>query len=422
VTSTELLAQAAHIAGAGSARAGDPVADLIDHVRPDIVVAPTTPEGVAALLDWARTEGLSTIIRGSGSKFSWGRPPGRIEVALDMRRLNSVLTHASGDLIATVQAGASLREVNATLARAGQWLTLDPPHADRATIGGLVATNDSGPLRHRFGAPRDLILGVQVATTHGDLARSGGTVVKNVAGYDLPKLLCGSFGSLAAIVTATFRLAPLPNTSMTVVATTNDPSRLAKAVRDLMGSQLDPTAVELDVDLTHGTTGGTVIVQFTSPAPSVDDRVARARGMFSGTSWLLQELRGADEQQYWLGYRALAEMSAGLLARVRWRPAELDVVIAAITASGDGRGRLIGRAALGSGLLRIEGDAASQMTAIEELRTNSLLQQICVVDAPAEVRQRIDIWGMPADRARLLGAVKKAFDPEGILNASRGPL
>ena len=155
------------------------------------------------------------MIRGAGTKSDWGRPAARVDAVLDMRRLNRVLAHEHGDLTATSRPARRCRRQRA-LAIHGQRLPLDPPFADRATIGGLLATNDSGPLRHRYGTPRDLVIGVQLATTDGVLAKAGGQVVKNVAGYDLSKLVTGSFGSLAAIVSATFKLAPLPAASKTL--------------------------------------------------------------------------------------------------------------------------------------------------------------------------------------------------------------
>ena len=170
---------------------------------------------------------------------------------LDMRRLNRVLAHAHGDLTATVEAGATLRDVNDALSRLGQWLPLDPPFADEATIGGILATNDSGPLRHRYGTPRDLIIGVQLATTDGVLSKAGGKVVKNVAGYDLSKLVAGSFGSLAAIVSATFKLSPMPEASKTMRVAVADDAALAQAVRTVMASQLEPIAFDVHVRSTQ---------------------------------------------------------------------------------------------------------------------------------------------------------------------------
>jgi glycolate oxidase FAD binding subunit len=138
-----------------------------------------------------------------------------------------------------------LRDVNQALARHRQWLPLDPPFADQATIGGILATNDSGPLRHRYGTPRDLVIGIQLATTDGKLAKAGGRVVKNVAGYDLSKLVTGSFGSLAAIVSATFKLSPIASASKTMVVSLQDGMQLGAAVAHGDGSQLDPMAFEV---------------------------------------------------------------------------------------------------------------------------------------------------------------------------------
>ena len=210
-------------------------------------IEPDTGEELAGALRRASNARQSIVIRGAGTKTDWGRRPGRVDAVLSTRRLNRVLAHQHGDLTATVEAGATLGDVNAALARHGQCLPLDPPFADRATIGGILATNDSGPLRHRFGTPRDLVIGVQLATVEGALAKAGGQVVKNVAGYDLSKLVCGSFGSLAAIVSATFKLTPLPSASKTIAVNVSDVDTLGQIVRDVMSSQLEPIAFEIAV-------------------------------------------------------------------------------------------------------------------------------------------------------------------------------
>jgi len=199
-----------------------------------VVIQPETAAEVAEALRQASEARTSIVIRGAGTKDGWGRPPSRIDAVLDMRRLNRILAHEHGDMTATIEAGASLREVNAALAIHGQTLPLDPPHGDRATIGGLLATNDSGPLRHRYGTPRDLVIGIQLATTDGVLSKAGGQVVKNVAGYDLSKLVTGSFGSLAAIVSATFKLSPILAASKTMIMAVDDAAQLGDAVRTVM--------------------------------------------------------------------------------------------------------------------------------------------------------------------------------------------
>jgi glycolate oxidase FAD binding subunit len=212
-----------------------------------VLIQPTNASEVAAALRRASDARQSIVIRGAATKSEWGRPAARVDAILDMRRMNRILAHEHADMTATVEAGASLYDVNAALAIHGQTLPLDPPFADRATIGGLLATNDSGPLRHRYGTPRDLVIGIQLATTDGVLSKAGGRVVKNVAGYDLSRLVTGSFGSLAAIVSATFKLAPLPAASKTLRIGVRDAAAVAQAVRTVMASQLEPTAFEVVV-------------------------------------------------------------------------------------------------------------------------------------------------------------------------------
>ncbi|MBA2604960.1 MAG: FAD-binding oxidoreductase, partial [Acidobacteria bacterium] len=171
----ELLATGADL----EVRSPDPETDAIDGVLPGLIVAPRTPVAVAAALAWLSERRLWTVIRGNGTR-SWGRPPARVDVSLETRHMRRVLSHRQGDLTATVEAGVSLADLNRTLAASGQWLPLDPPFG-AGTIGGALATNDSGPQRHRFGTPRDLVIGIHLATCDGRLVKAGGQVVKNVA-------------------------------------------------------------------------------------------------------------------------------------------------------------------------------------------------------------------------------------------------
>jgi glycolate oxidase FAD binding subunit len=150
---TLIAETAVSLLGADAVRLGTP-ADAVDGVVPRVIVEPASPEAVGAVLQWASRDKLSVLVRGSGTKMGWGPAPKHIGVLISMARLNAVVAHRHGDLTATIQAGATLGEVNRALAQHRQWIPLDPPSADRATIGGIVATNDSGPRRHRYGAPR----------------------------------------------------------------------------------------------------------------------------------------------------------------------------------------------------------------------------------------------------------------------------
>jgi glycolate oxidase FAD binding subunit len=219
--------------------------DAIAGVRPAFVASPASTDEAAGLLRAAAAHDLAVVPRGAGTGLGWGTPPAACDLVVDMTAMDQVLEHAAGDLVARIQAGASIGQVASVLATAGQQLALDVP-AD-ATAGGVVATGTAGPRRFRYGAPRDLLIGITVVRADGVVARSGGKVVKNVAGYDLGKLFAGSQGTLGLITEVTFRLHPLP---AAVAWVTGDfgPSDLAgaaSAVAAAAGSALVPSAVEL---------------------------------------------------------------------------------------------------------------------------------------------------------------------------------
>ena len=374
---------------------------------------------MAELLRRASDQRLSVVIRGAGTKTDWGRPPGTIDAILSTRGLNRVLSHEHGDLTATIEAGATLRDVNLALSRQHQWLPLDPAFDTEATIGGILATNDSGPLRHRFGTPRDLVIGTQVATADGLLAKSGGQVVKNVAGYDLSKLLAGSFGSLAAIVTATFKLSPLPTASRTLLVTARDAGDLTRLVQDVMASQLEPIAFE--IHLPEGFRPASIALRFASVAAAVDAQVATANSLPATKGLATQSLDGDAEAAFWREHNAGVWARSGAVVRASWLPANLDQVLAGLKACGTSV-ELIGRAGVGAGLVRIDGDLQAQAAAIAQLRASSTFGNVVLLRGSNELKAIVDVWGSHHGREPLFASLKRAFDPQGILNADRGPL
>ena len=396
------------------------------------VVQPATGQEVAAAMKRASDERRSMVIRGAGTKIDWGRPAARVDVALDMRRLNRVLAHPHGDLTATVEAGATLREVNDALSRVGQGLPLDPSFADDATIGGILATNDSGPLRHRYGAPRDLVLGVQLATTDGVLTKAGGHVVKNVAGYDLSKLVAGSFGSLAAIISATFKLSPLPEASKTMQVAVADDASLAQAVRTVMASQLEPIAFDVHVRSTRNSQNTqtrnisadsassvlNVVLRFASLPVVVDAQVAAASEALKGCATSIDVVDGGAERALWRTLATRLWDAPGAIVRASWLPASIAAVVGELPSGAE----MIGRAGVGTGLVRIGGDDSEQAGVIGRLRHSPHVGNVVVLRGSAGLKALVDVWGPQGDRQRLLSSMKRAFDPNGILNAGRGPL
>src|SRR3989441_6606404 len=210
-------------------------ADGVAGVQPKLVVEPGTEGELAEILRLSSEAGVVVIPRGGGTKLEWGNSPARAGLILSTARMNEIIEHAWADLTVAVQAGCTIQRLQETLAQHGQRLALDPLWPEKATVGGVLSTNDSGALRLRFGALRDLIIGVTIALPDGTLASSGGKVVKNVAGYDLPKLVTGALGTLGVITRAVFRLHPLPrNTRSFSVATANaeEAQRFALGVQD----------------------------------------------------------------------------------------------------------------------------------------------------------------------------------------------
>jgi glycolate oxidase FAD binding subunit len=210
---------------------------------PGVVAFPRSTEEVAAVLRVAAEHELGLVVRGGGSRLGWGTPPSRCDLLVDMSRLSGVVEHAAGDLVARVRAGARMGDVASVLAAAGQEIALDVP--GDATVGGVVASGLAGPRRLRYGTPRDLLIGLTIVRADGTVAKSGGKVVKNVAGYDLGKLFCGSAGTLGVITEATFRLHPLPAARAYVTAEYVAVSVGCDAVAAAANSPLVASAVEL---------------------------------------------------------------------------------------------------------------------------------------------------------------------------------
>src|SRR5258707_507031 len=219
-------------------------ADAVGGVQPKLVVEPGTARELADVLRLSNDAGLAVIPRGGGTKLGWGNPPARADLILSTARLNEIIEHAWADLTVTVEAGCTIQRLQETLAEHGQRLALDPLWPERATIGGVLSANDSGALRLRFGALRDLIIGVTIALPDGTLASSGGKVVKNVAGYDLPKLVTGALGTLGVIVRAVFRLLPLPRNTRSFSFSAPDVDLTQRFVLAVQDSKLAHTFLQ----------------------------------------------------------------------------------------------------------------------------------------------------------------------------------
>jgi glycolate dehydrogenase FAD-binding subunit len=395
------------------------------------VLVPEDVEALAAMLRRADSEGTIVAPRGGGTKWSWGALPRRLDAVISTERLNTAIEHCAGDLTATVPAGATLRDVNTVLARAGQWLPLDPPLADRATIGGIIATNDSGPRRHKHGAPRDLILGIDMIRADGQLARAGGRVVKNVSGYDLARMMCGSLGTLAVFTRATFKLSPIAPASRTVVARTRDARLLSRLALEIAAAPLAASAIELQ------TPANRLLVRFDSTEGAADRQAAAVGALCDAGGAEVGVANDATEHTLWQEHeRIVWDGSAdAVVVKLSVLPTVVgDLLERGATAAAENgvELRAIGRAALGVLYFRLSGPAGGPargpargpakaghyVRVIEALRQDAAAAKgsASVVSAPDAVRAAIDPWGEIGSALPVMRAVKARFDPRGTLS------
>jgi glycolate oxidase FAD binding subunit len=358
-----------------------------------VAEAPATREELGTALAGAAESGTPIRFRGGGTKRGWARPAPAEALELSTAGLNAIVEHNAGDLTAVLEPGVLLADAQATFAGAGQMLALDPPDSG-ATVGGVVATADTGPLRARYGGPRDLVVGMRVALSDGTLAKSGGKVIKNVAGYDIAKLFTGSFGTLGAIVELSVRLHPLPPETSTAVGSSADAGELARGAAALGQSALEHHG--LDVRWESGR--GSVLARFAGAAPRPQAEAAEVLLRREGLSTEILD----DDAPVWDEQRAAQR--GPLVVKVSGLPTRMPALLRAADELG---ASMVGRAALGVSWLRFEDPSAA---AVERLRRDWIA---VVQDRPAGLD--LDPWPEldPAVRA-LMQRVKERFDPAGV--------
>jgi glycolate oxidase FAD binding subunit len=379
---------------------------------------PGSPEAAARLLRSLGEAGKAVRVRGGGTKRDWGGLGDPVAVELETGGMAEILEHNVGDLTAVLQAGVPLARAQAAFAEEGQMLALDPPlgAGEAATVGGMVATNDSGPLRHRYGGVRDLVVGISLALSDGSLAKAGGKVIKNVAGYDLAKLFTGSHGTLGLIVTVTVRLHPKPAGNATAVGATDDPDLLSKAAIQL--ARLPLEADSLDAAWQGG--AGRLLARF-GGATAADQADATATRMREAGLDGVQTVE--DDEDLWDDLRAAQRgrggagdeasgRGSGASLKLSARMTDLAPALRATDAAG---GALVSRAAHGLSWITLDpGDLVSRVGAIRD----ALDPRVVVVqDGPAELRRELDPWG-PLDPGALvvMKRVKERFDTKRIFS------
>ena len=412
----------AAVAPPAVSRAATP-ADAVLGVSPSIVFSPGTLEEAAAVMAENDRSALRVVFAGGRTQISLGAPPRSLDAVVETTRMARILEHAPSDQIVVAEAGMTLAALQAALAPHGQRLALDPPLAERATLGGIVAGNAFGPLRARFGSARDLLIGITVVRADGTVARGGGKVVKNVAGFDIPKLMIGSLGTLAMIATTTFRLHPLPETSATVLLPGMSPDEARALVSAIRAAQLEPAAV---IALAAGAAERLdLAVRFEGFAAGVDDQRDRLLGMVpkaSGVRSAILEEKSAGDLA---SRHARVRVSGALRAKLAAPREALDAVcrgavaplFAALASPQAALYPPVGLGFVSGDVPDARASAAAVASAREMLA--SLGGSLVLEEAPSGVRELVDVWGPPTDALRVMKEVKARLDPNGRLAPGR---
>jgi glycolate oxidase FAD binding subunit len=415
--------------GAGSRPAS--AADAVDGFQPEVVIEPATLEEASEALREATAQGRRVVCRGGGSKLGWGNPPAGAEVILGTGRLDRVLEHAEGDLIVRAEAGVRLDALQEALSKAGQFLALDPPEP-AATVGGIVAAGASGPRRLRYGTVRDLLIGITVVLSDGTVAHGGGRVVKNVAGYDLGKLFTGSFGTLGLIAEVIFRLHPSPEVLAGAALEVADPKVAGAATQALAHAQLDPTSLELAWP--GPAAPGRLVLVLQGRSPAVAEQAGAAVRLLEphGAAELLADgdVRRLTDGPDRLGARpwwGLDSAAHGAVVGVKAAcvPTELPGVVEDLWAAAGAHGLDVSvraHAGLGVTYAALRGGGAEALAgAVEEARGRLGHRggTLLVLQAPLEVKRRVDAWGPAGDALALMRRVKERFDPAGTMSPGR---
>ncbi|PPT05071.1 Glycolate dehydrogenase FAD-binding subunit GlcE [Geitlerinema sp. FC II] len=397
---------------------------------PACIVYPKTSETLATVMATCHRQGWRVLPMGNGSKLHWGGVVEDVEVVVSTKRLDRIVEHAVGDLTLTVEAGATLHHLNSILAQSRQFLALDPSYPDDATLGGIVATGDMGSWRQRYNSVRDRLIGISFVRSDGEIVKAGGRVVKNVAGYDLMKLLTGSYGTLAIATQLTFRLYPIPETSATI-ALCGEAEAIASVAQTILTSALTPTAIDLlspgIVKSLELESGFGVLVRFQSVAESVQQQIDRVRELgetlgLTATSYR-DDAEAKSETDLWERSRILIETDdpeTRVLGKIGIRPTSAVAALQYLNEQFRGEAIAVVHAGCGLGRVRVPTPLATTSNLLNlrnHLQNNSGF--LTILEAPQSLKRQLDVWGYVGNAQTAMQQIKAKFDPQNRLSPKR---
>ncbi len=394
---------------------------LASDVPPACIALPENADALSRVMALANEHGWRVLPMGQGSKLSWGGLAEGIDLVVSTARMNRVVEHAVGDFTVTVEPGVKVAELRRILAEQRQFLAIDPAFDDRATVGGVVATADTGSLRQRYGGLRDMLIGLQFVRYDGELARAGGRVVKNVAGYDLMKLMTGSYGSLGILSELTFRLYPIQSCSRTLVLG-GDSRAIEAATAEARLSGMTPVAMDVLSGSPQAERSRSLTVRFQGIEAGVEEQAARLRQIATTHGMSCEQLDGDDDDRFWQESAAAIRPDT-VLCKVGLRPSGIPWLIElADQVFAGAQVRLYGSSGLGWIQVALgERSAEEWVKGLGEVRSHCQKNAgfLTILQAPKAVKQALDVWGYSGNALSVMSDIKEKFDPHRQLSPGR---
>ena len=392
------------------------IRDAIDGLEPAKVIAPANTQQIAEILRYCNAAGLAIIPRGGGTKLGWGNRPQKADLILSTERLDKVVEHAWGDMTTTVEAGCTIANLQQVLQEHGQRLAADPLWPESGTVGGFLATADNGTFALRYGGVRDLVLGVEIALPDGNLVKAGGKVVKNVAGYDLCKLMIGSFGTLGVITRAVFRLHPLAVATATYTTLLSRATEATKLLLAILDSQLVHTGLQVRADHPDQIA---IDIRFEGIPESLQDQYSKLAQVSGGVPFV--QCAGA----VWRAREKMfSEANDAVVCKCSVLPSQIGPLCESIFQQAQAAAVTSTTVGQATGVVQVRLDAPTPAFLLEALaglrgEVDRFDGTLVVQQCPLSLKEALDVWGALNDGFVLMQQIKGKYDPVRTLNPGR---